>query len=154
MHTHIHTPSQGDSAPILVGGGGGGGGGGLMEPAIYYDSGNVVPTLAAWVYVRSTRTGILFARNTFEKPTKISVFAKQLADVTASVVSLTLSDPSLQRRRACLCPTCMVACSFACVQVFLTSQRILSTHHAHFVSGVHAIVSVIRLDSNLKNTQS
>ena len=51
------------------------------EPVILYDSGSVSPSLSTWVYVKDTKTGVLFARNTFEAATTVTVFLKQLTDL-------------------------------------------------------------------------
>ncbi len=82
-HTHAHAYIQ--SNPITVGGGGGGGG--IGEPVILFDNGTVTPNLAHWVYVKGSNSGVLFPRNTFDGPTRISVFLRQIADLGISLVS-------------------------------------------------------------------
>ncbi len=54
-----------------------------------YDSGLVAPDLAHGVYVKSSKTGVLFQRGTFEKPVKVTVFLKQVSDFGAALVSHT-----------------------------------------------------------------
>jgi hypothetical protein len=76
------------SPPVLPGGGGGGGGSIAAEPVVLFDSGLVVPTLAHWVYVKSTKAGVLFPKGTFDKSVRITVFLKQLSDFGAALVSL------------------------------------------------------------------
>jgi hypothetical protein len=67
----------------------------MGEPIVLFDTGTVTPNLAHWVYVKGSNSGVLFPRNTFEGPTKISVFLKQLADLGVALVSL-LSEAQMR----------------------------------------------------------
>jgi hypothetical protein len=60
----------------------------VVEPEIFYDSGNVKPSLAAWVYVNGTKSGIYFPRNSFATVVLISVFFKKIEDIAVSPVRL------------------------------------------------------------------
>ncbi len=79
------------SDPVMFGGGGGRGSGGLIEPVVLFDSGTVTPNLAHWVYVRGTKSGMLFPRNTFEKPIKVAAFLKLLSNTPALVSAFSLT---------------------------------------------------------------
>jgi hypothetical protein len=84
-HTHNAQTRLQPSDPVMFGGGGGGGGGGLIEPVVLFDSGTVNPSLAYWIYVRGTKSGMLFPRKTFEKSVKVSAFLRLLASTVAPV---------------------------------------------------------------------
>jgi hypothetical protein len=76
-----------EQSPSIVVGGGGGGAGGIGEPVVLTDSGMVTVSLAHFVIVKGTSTGVLFPRNAFQAPTMVVVFLRDFVMYRYTLVS-------------------------------------------------------------------